>query len=141
MELPPLGAGSLAAASPSLACWVLGLLGLPLPASPSLACWGLGLLALPLPVFAAGAAGGWVSWPCRYLLLGVVSRVMRTTPLTPNSYSTRMAKKSLPCEKSLFLFLDSGVEALSGFRLSMFTCRTHQRDIFKKSMCAPRCMS
>ena len=112
MELPPLGAGSLAAASPSLACWVLGLLGLPLPASPSLACWGLGLLALPLPVFAAGAAGGWVSWPCRYLLLGVVSRVMRTTPLTPNSYSTRLAKKSLRCEKRCSPFLEETAEII-----------------------------
>ena len=46
-----LRAESLAAASPSLCCWGLGLLA---PASLSLCCWGLALWPLPLQVFVTG---------------------------------------------------------------------------------------
>ena len=61
------------------------------PASLSLRRWGPGLLALPLPVF---DAGGWASWCCQQsLLLGVASRMLPSTPLTPNRYVTRIGKK------------------------------------------------
>ena len=96
--------------------WLLGarLLDLPLPvcgaglwapASLSLYRWGLGFVALPLPIF---DAGGWAFRCSRCSLLGVVSRVLWKTPLTPTRYFTRVAKKTLPCEQGWFLFVDVG---------------------------------
>ena len=97
LPLPVSGAGLCIFGQPCCFLVVAVSLG---PASVSLCRWALGLLALSLPGFdAAGCASWCVS------ALGVASRMLWPTPLTRDRYFTRIGQKSLPCEKSLFLFL------------------------------------